>query len=59
MDFDQIRRLDDLRFYLDIERWTFRCLKCGKRHVQESGRTCPCGEPFPYEHVAKVYRVAA
>lgn len=48
-----------LEFYADVERWTFRCERCGKRHVTESGKACPCGEPFPYQHAAKVYRSAA
>jgi predicted ATP-dependent serine protease len=27
--------------------WLFRCAACGKLHFKWTGRTCPCGEPFP------------
>jgi len=52
-------KVDSLRFYSDVDRWTFRCECCGKRHVDQSGKVCPCGEPFPYPHAAAVYRRSA
>jgi hypothetical protein len=34
----------------------FRCAACGKVHMKQTGKVCPCGEPFPNDVKEVQYR---